>query len=784
MPQPPLSERYDVLETLFEDATHRILAAADRSTGARVHVVRFDPSIQPEASVLDRIREVNERLKELRSSAVGVFVEDGSDDQGIYFVFPVAEGALLLDKTIRKTGDDAVWLGLAYQLMQAVKLAHGVGIYHGGLCSRFVACEAMPEGPPRLRVFGFGLAMLFPAFDARRKDAPFFGDVNYLAPELLKGEAFDPASDVYSLGVLLYEAIARKQPFSSHNVETIVRRQIHEKPLPMHLIKPRFPNVKTLGSFIERLLQKTVAGRFANVSELIEQIQALRGDLQPDLALEALITEEDVVQARVVVAPAPEPEAPAGEAAALDLSGVPADDEGKKTLIFTGVRVESPEAAPQASPKPVETPAAPVGEPSEAAGEAPEPEVKSRAGETVAMMEAVVATPAEPEEAPAAEPEPAPTPEPSPETDTGEVAAILPDTSSSRSSKKGKKGKKKGKKAPAPAQAAEPKKEAALASTDAKEAAPGGFEGETEVSSWFSTSSEMLSEQEAEFHLKESHVKGTKIFYAVLVALILIVLVIVVVASGGKDKAEDERAPSYSAVLGTPPKPVASKPAAAVKKPVVKKVAEAPAKPALVPSEADAAAKAQAEKDAEQARLEAEKKQRFFALKQKGQAHYAGGRYADALAAFSEAHAIDAGDSDVLRMKSASEMELAKEKAQSDREKKQLAALAAKPAPKKKAKKKAKKPAPKPVAKPAPAPAPKPVAKPAPAPVKKVAKAAGGEDLAKAKSLLQQGISAYKAKDYAGALKKLSKAKTYDPNGKVKIVDRYIKLTKKKLSSK
>ena len=68
--------------------------------------------------------------------------------------------------------------------------------------------------------------------------------------------------------------------------------------------------------------------------------------------------------------------------------------------------------------------------------------------------------------------------------------------------------------------------------------------------------------------------------------------------------------------------------------------------------------------------------------------------------------------------------------------------------------------------------------------MKKVAKAAGGEDLAKAKSLLQQGISAYKAKDYAGALKKLSKAKTYDPNGKVKIVDRYIKLTKKKLSSK
>ena len=101
------------------------------------------------------------------------------------------------------------------------------------------------------------------------------GTVAYLAPERIRGEAFDGRADLYALGVVLYQLLTGKKPFQAHTPQGIMERHLHEAPKPPHELDPLVPDV--LDRACLRLLAKDPAARFASANHLLHVL----GDVEP-----------------------------------------------------------------------------------------------------------------------------------------------------------------------------------------------------------------------------------------------------------------------------------------------------------------------------------------------------------------------------------------------------------------------------------------------------------------------------------------------------------------------
>ncbi len=160
------------------------------------------------------------------------------------------------------------------------------------------------------------------------------GTVHYLSPEQAQGQPATQASDVYAIGVVLYEMVTGRVPFDGASPEEIVLKQIQQEPLPPHLINGRLP--LALEGFVLKALAKDPAKRYASAREMGSALQAYRQ-----------MGEGRTMPYRPVVGGQP-PVA----------SRQPAAAGGQQPAVKELARTESSQAGNQPISKPVERPAA------------------------------------------------------------------------------------------------------------------------------------------------------------------------------------------------------------------------------------------------------------------------------------------------------------------------------------------------------------------------------------------------------------------------------------------
>jgi serine/threonine-protein kinase len=296
-PQPPLAGRYELRRQLATTPAARVYLAQDLELGRPVAVKILGPDLARDPGVVDKFKRAATTAASVHHPNIVTIYDSGEDNGAVYVAMEYVDGSSLAE-TLQNTGrlGTAPTINMGIRVAEALDAAHSAGLVHGSLKPR----DVLLGRDGTVKVIDFGTATAGLASLAGPVDT-----ATYAAPEQLQGQAPDARSDLYSLGVLLYQAITGNAPFTGPDAVAITQRKLSETAIPPSVAATGIP--PGIDAIVGRLLERDPSRRYISGGDVEADLVRLGETAQIPL-VEPTRAMPTAVAPAPVAAPPPPPE--------------------------------------------------------------------------------------------------------------------------------------------------------------------------------------------------------------------------------------------------------------------------------------------------------------------------------------------------------------------------------------------------------------------------------------------------------------------------------------------
>jgi beta-lactam-binding protein with PASTA domain/predicted Ser/Thr protein kinase len=271
-PETIIDGRYRVISRLGSGGMADVYLAQDQLLGREVAVKVLHHHFSEDQEFVERFRrEASSAAALSHPNIVAIF--DRGEWNGTYYIAMEYVAGRTLKAIVREHGalDPAAAIDIVVQILRAARFAHRRGVIHRDLKPHNV----MLDNEGRARVTDFGIARA--GASDMTLTGSIMGTAQYLSPEQAQGLSVNESSDLYSIGVILYELLTGVVPFEGETAVAVAFKQVSAEPLPPSALNPSLPH--SLDAVVLRALAKSPEERYADADELIAALEHERAAL-------------------------------------------------------------------------------------------------------------------------------------------------------------------------------------------------------------------------------------------------------------------------------------------------------------------------------------------------------------------------------------------------------------------------------------------------------------------------------------------------------------------------
>ncbi len=276
-----LAGRYVLVEQIGIGGMAIVYRAIDRNTGHSVAVKVLKPEFNRDAEFVSRFQREAEAASKMTHHNIVNLLDVGMDGENRYLIMEYVKGKTLkevIQEKGRLTAPVAVQITI--RILSALQHAHQNGIIHRDIKPQNILVHA--DG--HIKVADFGIARMANSSTLTRGDS-VMGSVHYFSPEQAQGKGTDVTSDLYSVGVTLYEMLTGRVPFDGDSPVAIAMQHLHAAPEPIRRFAPDVS--EAICHVCMKAMEKDPAYRYRSAREMASELRmALEGrvnDMQPRL---------------------------------------------------------------------------------------------------------------------------------------------------------------------------------------------------------------------------------------------------------------------------------------------------------------------------------------------------------------------------------------------------------------------------------------------------------------------------------------------------------------------
>ena len=279
---------YKIIEHLATGGMGEVYLAVDTKAERKAALKLLPARFTADAGRIRRFEQEARAVVALNHPNIVTIYEIGEEDSTHYIVSELIEGETLRQRLLQQPLEVREALEIAIQVASALSVAHGAGIVHRDIKPENIMLR--PDG--YVKVLDFGIAKLSepqPAPDRgdagkitlhQTRPGLVLGTGRYMSPEQTRGEKTDARSDIWSLGVVIYEMVAGVPPFQGKTPSDCIASILMTEPSPLSKASPDVP--LKLESILKKALLKNKDARYQSSKEMLADLRSLKGEMDAE----------------------------------------------------------------------------------------------------------------------------------------------------------------------------------------------------------------------------------------------------------------------------------------------------------------------------------------------------------------------------------------------------------------------------------------------------------------------------------------------------------------------